>query len=259
MELQQFNNSEFGSVRALKIDGKPWFVGKDVAEILSYTNPRKALSDHVDDEDKLDGVTIRDSIGREQTPILINEGGLFSLILRSQLPKAKAFKRWVTSEVLPSIREFGVYAVEKVMRDPNMLISALTAYRDELERRKALEGKVAVQQLQIEEMQPKATYYDIVLACKDLVNISVIAKDYGMSARAMNDKLHEMGIQYKQDNTWLLYQQYADKGYTHTTTTVFKGSTDDEHCKVHTKWTQAGRQFIYEQLKAIGILPVIER
>jgi prophage antirepressor-like protein len=106
-ELQIFKNAEFGSVRTIAINGEPYFVGKDVAEILGYANPRKAIIDHVDEEDKTDGVTIRDSIGREQNPVCINESGLYSLIISSKLPTAKKFKRWVTSEVLPAIRRHG--------------------------------------------------------------------------------------------------------------------------------------------------------
>lgn len=110
--LQIFSNEEFGQVRTINIDSDVWFVGKDVAEILGYSNTRKALTDHVDDEDKLDGVTIRDSIGREQSPVFINESGLYSLILSSKMPNARKFKRWVTSEVLPAIRKTGHYEME---------------------------------------------------------------------------------------------------------------------------------------------------
>lgn len=110
--LQIFSNEEFGSVRTMIIDNEIWFVGKDVAGILGYSNTRKALTDHVDDEDKLDGVTIRDSIGREQSPVLINESGLYSLILSSKMPNARKFKRWVTSEVLPTLRKTGHYEME---------------------------------------------------------------------------------------------------------------------------------------------------
>lgn len=113
-EIQIFANDQFGEVRTLTKDGEPWFVGKDVAEILGYANSRKAIADHVDAEDKTDGVTIRDSIGRDQTPVLINESGLYSLILSSKLPTARAFKRWVTSEVLPAIRKHGEYTAPKV-------------------------------------------------------------------------------------------------------------------------------------------------
>ena len=107
--IQIFENSEFGKIRTLQINNQPYFVGKDVATVLGYSNPRKALLDHIDEEDKLDGVTIRDSIGREQKPVVINESGLYSLILSSKLPTAKKFKRWVTSEVLPAIRQNGYY------------------------------------------------------------------------------------------------------------------------------------------------------
>lgn len=107
--IQIFENSEFGKIRTLQINNQPYFVGKDVATVLGYSNPRKALLDHIDEEDKLDGVTIRDSIGREQKPVVINESGLYSLILSSKLPTAKKFKRWVTSEVLPAIRRNGYY------------------------------------------------------------------------------------------------------------------------------------------------------
>ena len=113
-ELMIFENPEFGKVRSVQLDGEAWLVGKDVAEALGYTNPRKALSDHVDEEDKRqgDGVTIRDPIGREQTPTVINESGLYSLVLSSKLPGAKRFRRWVTSEVLPTLRRQGTYTMQ---------------------------------------------------------------------------------------------------------------------------------------------------
>ena len=110
-ELNTFNNEEFGEIRTVTIENEPWFVGKDVATVLGYNNHRDAISKHVDDEDKCDGVAIRDSIGREQFPVLINESGLYSLILSSKMPNAKKFKRWVTSEVLPSIRKSGQYSI----------------------------------------------------------------------------------------------------------------------------------------------------
>lgn len=116
-EIKIFENTEFGSVRAIAIEGEPYFVGKDVAEILAYANPRKAIIDHVDEEDKTDGVTIRDSIGREQNPVCINESGLYSLILSSKMQNAKKFKHWVTSEVLPSIRKTGSYQVPQSNTD----------------------------------------------------------------------------------------------------------------------------------------------
>lgn len=112
-EIKIFENEQLGKIRVVEIDKETWFVGKDVAEILGYTNNRKAIIDHVDNDDKTDGVTIRDSIGRKQRPTLINESGLYSLILSSKLSTAKDFKRWVTSEVLPAIRKTGGYIVNE--------------------------------------------------------------------------------------------------------------------------------------------------
>lgn len=255
-ELQIFQNAEFGSVRTATIDGEPYFVGKDVATILGYSNPRDAISKHVDDEDK--GGAKCDTLGGRQEILFINESGLYSLILRSQLPAAKRFKRWVTSEVLPAIRRHGMYATEELIANPDLAIAAFQALKAEREKRQSLEEAVAVQAQQIAELKPKATYYDVVLKCKDAVNISVIAKDYGWSAQRMNEYLHKKGVQYKQSDIWLLYQKHAGCGYTKTNTHVYEDSCGREHTKVHTKWTQKGRLFIYEMLKEDGIYPQIE-
>jgi prophage antirepressor-like protein len=143
-----YQNSEFGQIRTMTINGEPWFVGKDVAEILGYSNSRKAIGDHVDDEDKTDGVTIRDSIGRVQNPIIINESGLYSLILSSKLPTAKQFKRWVTSEVLPAIRKTGGYGVAN-----DRVLAEIAALRAELEatRKTALYAARSVAQPKIKK------------------------------------------------------------------------------------------------------------
>ena len=256
-ELQIFKNVEFGSIRTLQINGEPYFLGKDVAEILGYTNPSKALSDHVDEEDKLNNESLS-SLG-QRGGWLINESGLYSLILSSKLPTARRFKRWVTSEVLPTIRRHGVYAVDEVLANPDMLIEALLQLKAEREINQALKETVAVQNQQIVEMKPKASYYDVVLNCKDLVAISVIAKDYGWSANRMNQYLHQKGVQYKQGNKlWLLYQKYAEMGYTNTKTHSYPGNDGTMHTAVHTYWTQQGRLFIYELLKSDGILPTME-
>lgn len=257
-ELQIFKNAEFGSVRTLTINDEPYFVGKDIAEILGYTNPSKALADHVDEDDKLNNESLS-SLG-QRGGWIINESGLYSLILSSKMPNAKKFKRWVTSEVLPAIRKHGIYAIDEVLNNPDMLIAALTELKAEREKTKLLTETVAVQKQQISEMKPKASYYDVVLNCKDLVAISVIAKDYGWSANRMNQYLHKKGVQYKQGNKiWLLYQKYSELGYTSTKTNSYSGSDGTVHTKPHTYWTQKGRLFIYELLKSNGILPNIER
>ena len=257
--IQIFQNAEFGSVRTADINGVPYFVGKDVAEILGYSNTRKALLDHVDEEDKTDGLTIRDSIGREQAPVLINESGLYSLILSSKMPNARRFKRWVTSEILPTIRKHGVYATDELIANPDLAIAAFTALKEEREKNRLLEQTTAVQKQQIAEMKPKASYYDVVLNCKDLISTSTVAKDYGKSAIWMNRYLHEKGVQFKQGEIWLLYQKYAEKGYTNTKTHSYSANDGTIHTKPHTYWTQKGRLFVYELLKADGILPTMEQ
>lgn len=124
MELKIFKNTDFGEVRTVLINNEPYFVGKDVAEVLGYERPTKAVQDHVDQEDK-DEVPIQDSIGRFQKTPIINESGLYSLILKSKLPTAKQFKRWVISEVLPTIRKHGVYVTDELLDNPDFLIDAL--------------------------------------------------------------------------------------------------------------------------------------
>lgn len=267
-ELKIFENPEFGSVRLVEIDGEPWFVGKDVAEILGYSNSRKALADHVDDEDKNDGVTIRDSIGREQKPILINESGLYSLILSSKLPTAKQFKRWVTVEVLPTIHKHGAYmtpeAIEKALYNPDYLIALANTLKDAQEKNKALTEQVFAQNQQIDaqtqqiaELEPKGAYYDIILQTENTMTTTQIAKDYGFSAQLFNKILHELEIVYPQNGSWVLYQQYANSGFGKTNTyTYWKG--DGENSSLSLVWTQTGRLFLYEKLKSHGILPVVE-
>jgi anti-repressor protein len=256
MELQIYKNAEFGYVRTTTIGGQPYFVGKDVTDILGYQNGSRDINRHVDEEDRQKAMFFDGTQDKET--IIINESGLYSLILSSKMPNAKKFKRWVTNEVLPAIRKHGIYATDDLIANPDLAIAAFTALKEERERNKTLTAAVAVQQQQIAEMKPKATYYDVVLKCKDAVNISVIAKDYGWSGIRMNEYLHDKGIQFKQSDTWLLYQKHADKGYTRTNTHVYEDSNGFEHTKVHTKWTQKGRLFIYEQLKADGIYPQIE-
>lgn len=250
-------NFEDNTVRTLTIDNKPYFVGKDVATVLGYADSFGALKKHVDEEDKQN--CQNDSFESPRGLTVINESGLYSLILGSKLPSAKRFKRWVTSDVLPSIRKHGLYATDELLSNPDFAIAAFTALKAEREKVKALENSVAVQNQQIAELRPKASYYDVVLNCKDLVPISTIAKDYGWSAKHMNTYLHDHGIQYKQGDIWLLYQKYAERGYTSTKTHTYPGNDGEIHSKVHTYWTQQGRLFLYDTLKADNILPVMER
>ena len=255
--IQIYKNNEF-EVRTVEVNGTPYFVGKDVTEILGYKNGSRDINRHVDEDDR--GCTEMVSPqGTAQTTTIINESGLYSLILSSKMAKAKQFKRWVTSEVLPSIRKHGMYAMDELIANPDLAITALTALKKEREEKQRLAETVMVQNQQILELKPKATYYDLVLNCKDLLATTAIAKDYGLSAKKLNQILHDKKIQFKQGDLWLLYQKYADKGYTSTKTNSFPDNKGEIRAKLHTYWTQKGRLFIYEILKGDGIVPLIER
>ena len=169
-EIKVFNNAEFGELRTLEINGEPYFVGKDVATILGYSNPQKAIRDHVDEEDK----TVNDLFTVNGTKgLLINESGLYSLILSSKLSTAKKFKRWVTSEVLPSIRKHGAYMTEQTLQQaitsPDFLIKLATELKAEQEKRKALE-------IQVEQDKPKVIFADAVSVSKTSILVGDLAK-----------------------------------------------------------------------------------
>ena len=255
--LKIFENNEFGEIRTITDkQGEPWFVGKDIAQILEYSRPTKAIQDHVDYEDR-DEVPIQDSIGRNQNTPIINESGLYSLIFSSKMKKAKEFKRWVTSEVLPAIRKDGGYMVTKEGETEEELISRALILAQKNIDRLALENKKKDQI--IGELTPKADYTDKILQSTSVVTITSIAKDYGLSGSKMNKLLHELGIQYKQGNQWLIYAKYHDKGYTHSETVEFPRSNGTIDVNMITKWTQKGRLFLYNELKDNGYLPMIER
>ena len=244
------------SVRTLVKDGNPWWVLKDVCAVLEIGNSSDVMA-RLDSDEK--GVDTIDTPGGRQEVAVINESGLYSVILVSRKPEAKKFKRWVTHEVLPSIRKHGLYAADELLANPDLWIRALQELKNERAKNTALEAAINVQEQQIAEMKPKASYYDVVLNCKDAVAITTIAKDYGKSGRWLNEYLHKLGVQFRQGKIWLLYQKYAQHGYTTTKTHSYPGKDGTVHSKVHTYWTQKGRLFIYELLKAQGILPRIEQ
>ena len=249
-QIQIFENEDFGSIRVLNIDGLPWFVGSDVTKRLGYRNSRAAIATHVDPEDK--GVANCDTLRGKQNLTIINESGLYSLIMQSKLPNAKAFKRWITTSVLPSIRKHGLYISDDVLAEMEKskeytenLLSVL-----QLER-----SKKATLQEHLDKITPKAVYCDVVLQCDDGIQMSIIAKDYGMGAAAFNKLLHGLRVQFKMGDTWVLYKKYADKGYTVTRTYHI----NENMTAIHTYWTQRGRLFIYELLKWHGIIPEAEK
>lgn len=258
-ELTQFKFEDSG-VRVIEKDGAPWFVGKDVADILGYTRLQKAVNDHVDPEDKCEEIVNISQASqngtRSELTLLITESGVYSLIFNSKMPNAKKFKHWVTSEVLPTIRKHGAYMtnekIEEALINPDTIIKLATQLKYERENRLVLEQRV-------NELQPKASYYDKVLQSKTLVPISVIAKDYGKSGQAMNSLLHQLKVIYKQGRTWLLYAKYQKSGWTHSDTIVITLNNGTQKAILNTKWTQKGRLGLYELLKQYDVLPLIEK
>ena len=227
-EVQIFNNEEFGQVRTLVIDGEPWFVGKDVAEILGYSNTRKSLADHVDEEDK--GVTKCDTLGGVQDLTVINESGLYGLILSSKMPNAKKFKHWVTSEVLPAIRKHGIYAtdnvIDNILNNPDFGIQLLTKLKEERTARVEAERRNAIL------MHVNKTY-----------TVTEIAKELGLkSAIQLNKILAEKKIQYQVNGTWVMYSKYSNLGYEEIKQEVL----DSGRVIYHRRITQLGREFILQ-------------
>ena len=252
-EIKIFEHNEFGRVRTVIIDGEVWFVGKDVAEALGYSNTPKAIRDHVDSEDKLTERFVLS--GQNRDVIVINESGLYSLVLSSKLVSAKRFKRWITSEVLPSLRKYGMYAdmetLAKMACSPENVIRICMQLLDEQQKNKELTAENT-------ELQKKCSYLDIITESKEAVPITVIAKDYGMSPQRMNALLHTLNVQYALEcGTWVLYQKYANRGYTKTKTLIIDRSR--KRTVVHTYWTQLGRMFLYEILRTNRYLPLCER
>lgn len=258
-ELQVFNSKEFGDIRITEIDGKPYFVANDVARALGYKRPADAVTAHCKGSVKHRYLTD----GGEQELKVIPEGDIYRLTVRSKLPSAEKFEKWVFDEVIPSIHQYGAYmtkqTIEKALASPDFLIQLATKLKDEQTRRKEAEAEIRVKDQIIGELKPKADYYDEILKNPGLVTITQIAKDYGMSGKKMNRILHELGIQYKQSEQWLLYSDYHCLGYTQSEVTDIIRSDGTPDVKLLTKWTMKGRLFLYNKLKEKGIIPVIEQ
>lgn len=266
-ELTVFQNEQFGQVRTIVKDGEPWFIAADVCRALEVGNPTQALS-RLDEDEK--SITLISNEGNRGNPnmTIVNEPGLYALVLGSRKPEAKAFKRWITHEVIPSIRKHGAYltpeTLSKAIADPQWSIALLTALKEEREKVSSLQEENAAQKQMLAEAAPKVRYCDVVLRSKGAVSISKIAKDYGMSAQEMNQTLANLNIHYRQGSCWLLYQRYARSGYTQSHTTVApdgkRGNHKTMRATLSTNWTQKGRLFLYEVLKSkLNLVPLIER
>ena len=237
-EIQIFKNVEFGAIRTMSNkQGEVMFCGKDVALALGYLNSRKAIKDHVDDEDKLEERIV--TSGQNRHLIFINESGLYSLILSSKLESARRFKHWVTSEVLPSIRKQGGYMVARPDEtDEEVLARAL----------QIMQAAIQIRDEEIARLQPKADYADSVLDAINCITTTQLAKELGMSAQELNRRLCEMRIQYWQSGQYMLYADYARMGLAKSRThkhTLKHGMVITE---MYLVWTERGRDFIHQLL-----------
>ena len=237
MKNQIFKNEEFGQIRTCTMNGETYFVGKDVASALGYKNTMDALMRHVDEEDKqTSGFTMG---SHRYSMTVVNESGLYSLILSSKLDSARRFKRWVTGEILPAIRKNGHYELEQRTR--------------KLENRNTLLEEISAQQ------KPLTDYARHILSSTQTVTITQIAQDYGFTAVRFNELLKHLHIQHKVGGQWILYIPYLNKGYVQSFSSYYLKSDGEVQVKLHTRWTQSGRLFLYEELKRAGILPLIEK
>ena len=242
MEIQIFKHEQFGEIRTMTDEkGEPWFVGKDVAKMLGYKNVPDAIGKHVDIEDK--GVAKCDTLGGNQKTTIVNESGLYSLILSSKLPQAKAFKRWVTSEVLPQIRKTGGYIPLKD-KDGRELSDLEIMCRATMILKRSLEEKERL----IADLQPKADYADEVLDSVDCLTMTQVAKGLGMTAHDLTLRLLQDGIIYEQSGQYMLYAPYARCGLATCRTSTHRDIFGVVHTHTYLVWTERGKQFIHDHI-----------
>lgn len=247
-DLQIFKNDTFGQVRILEKDNELWFVAKDVCDCLEIKNTTDALK-RLDNDERS-----RFNLGRQGETNIVNEYGLYNLVLSSRKPEAKEFKRWITHDVIPQIRKTGTYS----MNIPKSLPEALRAYANEVELHNATKAIVAQQEQQIAEFKPVKDYVDKILSSKSCLAITQIAADYGLSAQELNKILHEAGLQRKVGDQWILYKQHMAKGFTKSETFTFCRSDGRLDSKITTRWTQKGRLEIHSILTKLNIHAVCE-
>lgn len=250
-------------VEIFDFNGTVLFNPRHVGECLELTESAVRMSIAKMNEKqviKLKNLDVKDTDIRKLNNAgenFLTESGVYKLIFKSKKEQAEKFQDWVTDEVLPAIRKNGGYlAGQETMSDEEIMAKALMVAQKTINNKNHIIEK---QQKVIEELQPKASYYDLVLQCKDTIATTIIAKDYGLTTVRFNSMLKEFGIQYKQGETWLLYSKYQGYGYMVTKTHNFPDLDGVQHTRIHSYWTQKGRLFLYDFLKEKGILPMIER
>ena len=247
-DLQVFENVEFGKLTVIEKDGEPWFIGKEVAEILGYKNGSRDVERHCKYVKLLKSTEMVLLEIPSRGIQIINEKDVYRLIMRSKLESAEKFQDWVMDEVLPSIRKNGMYAtddfVEMAIADPDHMISILTKFKEERKKRIEAETKLI-------EIKPKVDYYEKVLDTDSTYTVTQIAKENEMTAKQLNIILNKCGVQFKQSHQWMLYREYQEQGLTKTRTHVVKRSDGTEETRHSTTWTEKGREFIRDLLETI--------
>ena len=255
-----FNNPQFGEIRTAGTADNPLFCLADVCNALGLS--AKGVNQRLNKE-VISNYPLETAGGIQQA-LFVNEDGLYDVILDSRKPEAKMFRKWVTSDVLPTIRKTGGYiATTTEMSDAEILAKAVLVAQTTIANRetriKQLESENAEQKTLIQQMQKGNDYLNVILQSKGTLATTQIAADYGMSAVKFNKKLNEMRIQHKVNGQWILYSSLMGKGYVHSRTISFTHSDGRPDTRLCSEWTQRGRMFLYDALKEIGILPLIER
>ena len=244
IQVFEYQNNK---VRTVDMDGEAWFVLKDVCGVLDIADHKVVVRRL--DEDEVCQTPLTDSMGRQQSTTIINESGLYHVILRSDKPEAAPFRRWVTNDVLPTIRKTGSYNTPKLTRS-QLLATALIAAHEELEEKDK----------RIAELTPDAEFARAVCIADNCRTATSIAKDYGLTAEKLNKLLYSQRVQYKDsDGQWVLYKPYQGKGYTKNRKgKAIQRSNGKTYIPNTTVWTVEGEKLIHEQLKKLGITPKIE-
>lgn len=261
-ELQIFENPEFGKIRAIEKDGEPWFVAADVCRALGLEQVTRAMDRLDDDERGLVKVTHPQSPKKTIDMNAVNESGLYHLVLCSNKPEAKSFKRWITHEVIPSIRKTGSYSIQSANPYANMVpksfSEALFLAAKLAQENEALKEENEVQRQVIADYQPKVDYYTTILQSTDTMTVTQIAADYGLTAHKLNKILHDEGVQRKVGEQWVLYRNYMGNGYTKSETVPIQYSNGNMGSRLFTKWSQKGRLMIHEILTKRGIKAIMD-
>lgn len=254
-KLEIFKNDRFGEIEILIENGKEYFPATEIAKILGYSNPQKAIRDHCKEK----GCTIRSvpTKGGIQEKKFIDEGNLYRLITKSNLPQAEIFESWIFDDVLPTIRKTGMYMTdnvwESIMKEPEKIGELIINYGKVKKEKELLEEENQLQKQLIAEYKPIKEYVDTILSSEDTMTITQIAADYGLSAYELNNILNDNRIIRKVGGQWILYVDHMNKGYTKSETITVKKKDGTDKVVPNTKWTQKGRLFIHNLLDGMGI------